>query len=186
MRDVKILWLMICLAALPFGASAAGRFALTSGDFANHGTIPMAQVFNRDGCEGKNLSPALHWSDAPAGTKSFAITIYDPDARGGWWHWLVFNIPANVGSLPAGAGSEHSTSLPRGAIQGRNDFGLGYYGGPCPPPGDAPHHYRITVYALRVSKLPLGANTSDAALAPYLRADVLAKAELTGRYGRNK
>lgn len=182
----KTLWLTACLTVIPLGASAAGGFTLRSPDFANRGTIPMAQVFNRSGCRGRNISPALQWSGAPADTKSYAVTIYDPDARDGWWHWLVFNIPADVTSLPADAGAEHSGKLPAGAVQARNDFGFAYYGGPCPPPGDPPHHYHVTVYALGVAKLPATSATTGGALARDLAAHALAKAQLVGLYGRSR
>lgn len=186
MRALKTCLLTACLMAAPLGGRAAGGFTLISPDFVNGGTIPMAQAFDRSGCRGKSLSPALRWSGAPSDTRSYAITIYDPDARGGWWHWLVFDIPANVSNLPAGAGAEHSRSLPRGAVQGRNSFGLEYYGGPCPPPGDAPHHYQITVYALGIAKLPESSSVTGAALARALAPHTLAKARLVGLYGRNQ
>jgi Raf kinase inhibitor-like YbhB/YbcL family protein len=169
-------------------AGSGGHFKVSSTDFKNGGTIPMAQVFNSFGCTGKDLSPALHWSGAPAGTKSFAVTIYDPDAPtgSGWWHWTVFNIPATVTGLPANAGAANSTTLPAGAVQGRTDFGVSNYGGPCPPVGDKPHHYQVTVYALKVDKLPLDSSASGAMVGYYLHFNTIAKARMTGRYGRTK
>lgn len=168
--------------------AAGGNFKVTSPDFVNGGTIKIAQVFNSFGCTGGDISPALHWSGAPAGTKSYALTIYDPDAPtgSGWWHWVVFNIPADVTGLPAGAGAADSHTLPAGAVQARTDFGFSHYGGPCPPVGDAPHHYQITVYALKVAKLPLGANASGALVGYYLHFNTLAKARLVGLFGRKK
>jgi Raf kinase inhibitor-like YbhB/YbcL family protein len=181
---------LIMLLALPaVGMAGSGtHFNVTSTDFRNGGTIPMAQVFNSFGCTGKNQSPGLHWSGAPAGTKSFAITIYDPDAPtgSGWWHWIVFNIPATVTSLPQNAGAANSTSMPAGAVQARTDFGVSNYGGPCPPMGDKPHHYQITVYALKVDKLQLDSSASGAMVGYYLHFNTLAKARITGRYGRPK
>lgn len=176
------------LLALPVAALAAGGFTLTSPDIRDGGTISMAQVFNGFGCKGQDISPALHWSGAPAGTQSFAVTIYDPDAPtgSGWWHWVVFNIPANVTGLPAGAGDAHAHTLPAGAVQARSDFGFSNYGGPCPPVGDAPHHYHVTVYALKVAKLPLDAAASGAMAGFYLHFNTLAEAHLVGLYGRSK
>lgn len=168
--------------------SAAGGFTVTSTEFTNGGTLAAAQVFNSFGCTGGNHSPSLSWTGAPAGTKSFAVTIYDPDAPtgSGWWHWTVFNIPAGVTHLPADAGGEKGTGLPAGAVQGRTDFGFSHFGGPCPPVGDAPHHYQVTVYALKVDKLQLDANASGAMVGYYLHMNALAKASITGLYGRAK
>ncbi|MGH8413804.1 MAG: YbhB/YbcL family Raf kinase inhibitor-like protein [Gammaproteobacteria bacterium] len=176
------------LLAIPAVTLAADNFTVTSPDFSDGGTIPMTQVFNSFGCAGGNHSPALHWSRAPAGTKSFAVTIYDPDAPtgSGWWHWTMFNIPATVTSLPADAGAEHSHTFPRGAVEGRTDFGFSRYGGPCPPVGDAPHHYQVTVYALKIAKLPLDSSASGAMVGYYLHFNTLAIARLTGLYGRLK
>jgi Raf kinase inhibitor-like YbhB/YbcL family protein len=103
--------------------------------------MALAQVLGS--CNGQNVSPALTWSGEPADTQSFAVTMVDTDARNGrgWWHWRVFNIPASVHGLAAGAGSEGSKDLSAGAIQGRTDFGFSHYGGPCPPVGDHRHHY---------------------------------------------
>lgn len=165
-------------------ALAAG-LKVTTSDFNNGGRIAMAQVFTD--CRGQNHSPALSWSGEPKGTQSFAITMFDPDAPtgSGFWHWTVFNIPASVHQLAAGAGAEGSSLLPAGAGEGRNDFGFSYYGGPCPPPGPA-HHYHITVYALKVAKLPLNAESSGAVIGFNLHFNTLAKGQLVGIYGLTK
>jgi Raf kinase inhibitor-like YbhB/YbcL family protein len=173
---------VLCLPAI--AASAAG-FTISTPDFRNGSAIPMAQVFNQSGCTGANQSPALSWAGEPAGTQSFAVTMFDPDAPtgSGWWHWTVFNIPANVHNLPANAGAVDSTQLPPGAMQGRNDYGFSSYGGPCPPVGP-PHHYIVTVYALKVPKLALNAQSSGAMVGFMLHANALATARTMGRYGR--
>ena len=164
-------------------AGAAGAMTLTSSEIKAGGKIGDEQVFNRFGCSGQNVSPSLAWSGAPKGTKSFAVSMYDPDAPtgSGWWHWWVVNIPADVTSLPKGAGG--GTGLPAGAMQGKTDFGANAYGGPCPPPGK-PHRYVITVFALGVDKLDVDQNASSAAIGFNANAHALAKATLTGLYGR--
>src|SRR6266567_2775664 len=130
------------LSLLGAAAANAQSMSLTSTDLKEGATIANEQVFKGFGCTGGNVSPALRWSGAPAGTKSFAVTMYDPDAPtgSGWWHWVVYNIPAAVTSLPAGAGDPGKNLLAAGATQGNTDFGAAGYGGPCPPPGDKPHH----------------------------------------------
>lgn len=170
----------VVLAAAP---GVAAGFTVTTPDFAEGGTIGMAQVHTR--CQGQNRSPALAWAGEPAGTQSFGVTMYDPDAPapGGWWHWTVFNIPAGVHGLAANAGAGTPGLLPAGAGEGRNDFGFSHYGGPCPPPG-APHRYEITVYALKTARLPLGPDSPGARVAAALRANALATARITGLYGR--
>jgi Raf kinase inhibitor-like YbhB/YbcL family protein len=161
-------------------------FRLTSTAFAPHGTLTDDQVFNSFGCSGKNLSPALHWSGAPQGTKSFALMLYDPDAPtgSGWWHWVVYNIPAGTTDLSTGAGAAGSTLLPSGALQGRTDFGTSGYGGPCPPAGDKPHRYIFTLYALKIEKLDVPADASPALIGFYVHANALAAAKITGLFGR--
>jgi len=160
-------------------------FKLTSPDIVDGQTIKPDQVFDSFGCTGKNISPALAWSDAPAGTKSFALMVHDPDAPtgSGWWHWVVYNIPANVSSLPAGAGAVTGGALPAGAIQGRTDYGTKGYGGPCPPPG-APHHYHFRLFALKVPTLELPEDASPALIGFNVNANALGKAEIVGLYGR--
>ena len=164
-------------------AGAASALTLTSPDVKQGGKIADEQVFNGFGCSGGNVSPELSWSGAPKGTKSFAISMFDPDAPtgSGWWHWWVVNIPSDVTSLPKGASG--GTGLPAGAMQGRTDFSANNYGGPCPPPGK-PHHYQITVYALDVDKLDVDQNASPAAIGFNAHAHTLAKTTLTGLYGR--
>jgi Raf kinase inhibitor-like YbhB/YbcL family protein len=176
------------IGALGASAAAAQSMSLTSADLKEGATIDKEQVFKGFGCTGGNVSPALSWSGAPEGTKSFAVTMYDPDAPtgSGWWHWVVFNIPASTTSLPKGVGNVQKKLLLEGTIQSRTDFGSDGYGGPCPPAGDKPHHYQITVFAVDVIKLPDAANDSaSAALVGFdLHFHTLAKATLTGLYGR--
>src|SRR6516162_7973359 len=165
---------------------ALAEFILSSTEVKSGSPMALAQAL--DSCNGRNISPALSWSGEPAGTQSFALTMVDTDARNGsgWWHWSLFNIPASVHGLAAGAGSEGSKNLPAGAIQGRTDFGFSHYGGPCPPVGDHPHHYEIRVYALKVTSLPLDETASGAQVGRSLGANTLATAKIVGRYGRSK
>lgn len=164
--------------------SACAEMRLTSPDMTEGGTLAPAQVFNGFGCEGGNLSPALEWTGAPEGTKSFVLTAYDPDAPtgSGWWHWTVFNIPADATGLPGGAAV--GTGLPEGAVEGRTDFGAPGFGGACPPPGAAPHHYIFTLFALKEAALPLDGGASGAMVGFMARANAIETATLTATYGR--
>jgi hypothetical protein len=166
-------------------AGAASALTLTSAEIKPGGKIADEQAFNSSGCTGQNVSPSLSWSGAPKGTKSFAISIYDPDAPtgSGFWHWVVANIPADTTSLAKGAGSSGG-AMPAGALQMHNDYGLAGYGGPCPPKGDKPHHYHITVFAVDTDKLDVDANTTAAVVGFNLHYHTLAKAQLIGLYGR--
>lgn len=160
---------------------------LRSDNFNDGDHLGIEHVGSEDhgfGCAGGNVSPALAWSGAPDATKSFAITCFDPDAPTdcGFWHWLLVNIPADVSSLPVGAGS--GASLPSGALQLRTDYGTHAYGGPCPPEGDKAHRYVFTVYALGLESLPVDADTSAAVVSFNLNANALEKATLTGLYKR--
>ena len=174
------------LAVVPVLAPGAGAFTLESTEVRHSGRMAEAQVYNGFGCNGGNVSPSLTWRDPPSGTKSFAVTMYDPDAPtgSGWWHWVVFNIPPSTTSLPAGAGDASGAKLPQGAIQGRTDFGSPGYGGPCPPQGDRPHRYVFTVHALKVDRIDADANASAAMVGFMLNANRLGKVTLTGTYGR--
>jgi Raf kinase inhibitor-like YbhB/YbcL family protein len=184
--------LLTSIAAFAVGVLAAGAvqaqsLTLTSPDIPEGGTIASEQVITGFGCTGGNTSPALNWSGAPAGTKSFAVSMFDPDAPtgSGFWHWVVFNIPAGTTSFAKGAGDVKKKLMPKGAIQSRTDFGTPGYGGPCPPAGDKPHHYQITVFAVDVDKLPFARNqNASAAMVGFdLHFHTLAKATLTGLFG---
>lgn len=172
-------------ASIAFTSAARAEMVLTSADMTEGGTLKPDQVFNGFGCDGGNLSPDLAWSGAPAGTQSFVVTAYDPDAPtgSGWWHWTAFNIPATTTALAAGAGSGKA-ELPEGMVQGRTDFGQSGFGGACPPPGDAPHHYIFTLYALKVASLPIDENASGAMVGFMAKANAIEAATLTATYGR--
>lgn len=180
-------FLVAALATLIASPSTGARetFRVTSPTVEDGGAMPASSVLNAFGCSGDNRSPALTWSGAPEGTESFAVTLYDPDAPtgSGWWHWVVFDIPASVTSLPEDAGGV-SGALPEGAVQSRTDFGAAGYGGPCPPEGRAPHRYVFTVHALAVAELPLDADASGAMVGFFLGQNTLATATLSARYGR--
>jgi Raf kinase inhibitor-like YbhB/YbcL family protein len=158
-------------------------FVLESPAFVTGDVLPQAQVYNGMGQTGANLSPALVWKGAPEGTRSFVVTVYDPDAPtgSGWWHWVVVNIPPQVTALPEGAGSGKG-GLPEGALQIRTDFGVPGYGGAAPPPGRV-HRYVFTVYALDVPKLDITADASPALVGFMIHHHQLGAASLTALYG---
>lgn len=181
----KLFTPVLCALGLNLGASfGVHALDLSSTDFGQGATLANAQVFQGFGCTGGNTSPALSWGDAPAGTKSFAVTAYDPDAPtgSGWWHWMAYDLPASLRSLPAGAGK--AGALPGGAKQGRNDYGAQEFGGACPPPGDKPHRYIFTVFALKVDKLEVPADASAALIGYMLNANKLATASTVALFGR--
>jgi len=151
-------------------------FTLTSNDITDGGVLPDAQVFAKG-----NTSPHLSWSGAPEGTKSYAVTCYDPDAPtgSGFWHWTVANIPADVTELKTGASSG---GLPAGAVEGRTDYGPAGFGGAAPPPGHGPHRYIFTVFAVDTEKLDVTPDNSGAVFGFNLHFHTLAKATITATY----
>ena len=167
--------------------NAAG-FQLNSPDIKAGSLIDKKFEFNGFGCSGENKSPALQWSGAPAGTKSFAVTVYDPDAPtgSGWWHWSVINVPADVATLQPDAGAAGGANLPKGASHVRIDYGVAAWGGMCPPPGDKPHRYIFTVHALKTEKLEIPADATAALTGYMINANALGKASFTATYGRPK
>jgi Raf kinase inhibitor-like YbhB/YbcL family protein len=184
-RLAAALAVLALAASASTGANAAeSAFKLTSSTI-KAGTLANEQVFNGFGCSGQNVSPALKWSGAPAGTQSFAVTVYDPDAPtgSGWWHWVVYDIPATTTELAEHAGNSGG-KLPTGALQGRTDFGSAGYGGPCPPAGDKPHRYIFTVYALKTAKLDVPADATAALIGFTIHGNRIASASFTARYGR--
>ena len=165
----------------------AAPFKLTSKDFKEGGAISDKQVFNSFGCSGGNVSPELEWSNPPAGTKSFVLMVHDPDAPtggAGFWHWVVYNIPADTKTLPQGAGKADNSAIPKGAAQGNTDFGSPGYGGPCPPSGN--HHYNFTLYALKTDKLELPPGATASFVGFNANGNMLGKATLTGMYQKKK
>ena len=186
---IRITALFIGIAIGGSALAAGPRFTLESPDVKPGKTIADEQVFNGFGCSGKNVSPALKWSGAPKGTKSYALLVHDPDAPtggAGWWHWIVANIPADASSLAKGAGKADGSALPKGALQVNTDFGGPGWGGPCPPEGDKPHRYNFTLHALKVDKLDLPAGATAALAGFMINANSIGKATLTGKYGRPK
>ncbi len=163
---------------------AQSTFTLSSNDLGGEATVN--EEFNGFGCTGENQSPQLSWKNAPEGTKSFAVTMYDPDAPtgSGWWHWVVFDIPSNTNELVSGAGNIKLNLTPEGTVQSITDYGANGYGGPCPPEGHGLHQYIITVYALKTDKLGLNESTNPAVVGYYLWNNTLAKASIVTYYKR--
>jgi hypothetical protein len=180
MRTILFLGALVAL-----NVHAAG-FTLTSADIKPNGTLDKKFEANTFGCNGENKSPALKWSGAPKDTKSFVVTVYDPDAPtgSGFWHWFVYNIPASVTELPANAGAQGGANLPKGAAMNRIDYGVAAWGGACPPEGDKPHRYVFTVYALKVDKLDLPPDATAAVAGFMTNASKIAQASFTAKYGR--
>ena len=173
---------LLCL-LLPASLAEAAGLKLASPDLAA-GQFAPRFIYDQSGCSGGNVSPALAWSDPPAGTKSFAVTVFDPDAPTGrgWWHWVVYDIPASLRALPQDAGAGAGSNLPQGARQTANDFGRPGYSGPCPPPG-SPHRYVFTLYALDAASIG-AAGGGPAEVAAGIKPHALAEASFTISYGR--
>lgn len=173
---MKTTLFLLASAALLCNATFAQTFTLKSTEVGGQAT--NKQFANVFGCKGENISPQLSWEHAPAGTQAYAVTIYDKDAPtgSGFWHWVIFNIPATVTELKSGAGDVSKPIAPKEAIQSITDFGFAGYGGPCPPPG-APHQYLVTVYALK-NKLTLDKNATPAVVGFTLNSSMLAKASI--------
>lgn len=180
----KYLSLALGLASIAAaGSAAAADFRVTSTSVAEGVALAPAQVFRGFGCDGGDRSPHLAWTGAPSGTRSFAITAYDPDAPtgSGWWHWNVVNIPADVAAVPEGASREHA--MPKGAMELRNDYGVVGFGGACPPPGEV-HRYIFTVHALGVEKLDIPKDASNALAGYMIHANAIAEAGITAVHTR--
>lgn len=175
------LWTLLVIAALARAEEKAMTLALTSSAFAHNGPIPA-----RFTCEGANVSPALAWSGLPAGTRSLALIVDDPDApdpaapRMTWVHWVLFNLPPSAKGLPEGVATQ---ALPSGARPGVNDFSTTAYGGPCPPVGR--HRYFHKLYALDTVLADLD-RPRKADLERAMKGHVLAEAQLVGTYQKSR
>lgn len=165
----------------------AGSLSLSSKDITQGEFMTKAQEFTGFGCAGADTSPQLTWSGAPKGTKSFAITAYDPDAPtgSGWWHWQILNIPVAVTELAAGAGDTKQNLAPVGSMQVENDYGSRGFGGACPPAGHGIHHYRFTVHALSTAKLELPENASGALAGYMINSKTLESSTIEALYQRD-
>jgi len=159
-------------------------FEVTSEDVGQGATLANDQVSGVFGAGGTDTSPQLEWSGFPEGTKSFAVTLYDPDAptASGFWHWAVCDIPADVTELPRGAGDADGSGLPSGAIQLRNDSGMRQFIGAAPPPGHGPHRYHFVVHAVDVESLGLDEMTPPALLGFTLFGHTLGRAMIVANY----
>jgi Raf kinase inhibitor-like YbhB/YbcL family protein len=178
--------IILGLGALAIASAQAAGFTLESTEIEPNSMIDKKFEANTFGCSGENKSPALKWSGAPKDTKSFVVTVYDPDAPtgSGFWHWFVYNIPANVTELPANAGAQGGANLPKGAAMNRIDYGFAAWGGVCPPEGDKPHRYIFTIYALKTDKLDLPSDATAAVAGFMTNANKIAQASFTAQYGR--
>ena len=159
---------------------------ITSSSFKDGDYLPMDHVLSAKygfGCSGGNQSPQLAWSGAPQGTRTFAVTCFDPDAPtgSGFWHWVVANIPASVMELPLDAGNPAAGKMPAGAVTMRNDVGSNEYVGPCPPQGEHPHRYFFTVFAVG-GELQVNEQTTPAVCGFQLHFNTLDKAELVALF----
>ncbi|MFB8003497.1 YbhB/YbcL family Raf kinase inhibitor-like protein [Nocardia sp. NPDC056000] len=157
----------------------AAAFTLTSTTVSDGAAWPPAQ-WSSGAPDGKDVSPQLNWSGAPAGTKSYAVTVYDPDAPtgSGFWHWAVANIPATITTLAEGAGDDAGSGLPAGAFQLPNDARLPRYIGAAPPAGHGAHRYFVTVHALDVEDIGIAADSTPALLGFMIAGHILGRATL--------
>ncbi len=164
----------------------AQALEIKSADIKPGSTINKEHIFNSFGCAGKNISPRISWKDAPKETKSFALTVYDPDAPtgSGWWHWVLVNIPAKYTRLPSDFGKEDKFDLKDDIKQVRNDFGFYKYGGSCPPIGDKPHRYIFTIHALKVDKLDIDSTATAAFAGYFINQNTIEKKSFEAFFGR--
>jgi Raf kinase inhibitor-like YbhB/YbcL family protein len=177
--SISILTVLFCI-----GVASAEVFTLKSDQMG--GQLTIDQVANVFGCTGKNISPQLKWVNAPKTTKSFALMVYDPDAPtgSGWWHWVIFNIPAETTELVTDAGNLAKNLAPKGSVQSMTDYGKPGFGGACPPVGDKPHRYIFTLFALDVPKIDLDEKANAALVGFMVNSHAIAKASLISYYGR--
>jgi len=180
-RDcILLLAVVVCLWVVQKDATGGENMEISSSAFKDGEKIPIQYVM--PGAGGKNISIPLAWRNGPAGTKSFSLSIVDPHpVAQNWVHWLVINIPPQATTIEEGASKK---KMPKGSVELKNSFGDVGYGGPQPPKGTGDHPYVVTLYALNVEKLDLGANTSLSAFKKAIEGKVIGSASITGKYGR--
>lgn len=179
---MKKLFLLLVILLFAIGGITMSNttFKLSSETIKNNETLPNEQVLNAFGCTGGNISPDLKWEGAPAGTKSFALLVHDPDAPRafGWWHWLIINIPSTINEIKKGE------KLAPPAIETITDFNTTGYGGACPPVGHGVHHYNFTIHALDVEKIDADKNTDPNEIEKLVKAHSIAHSTITALYQR--
>jgi Raf kinase inhibitor-like YbhB/YbcL family protein len=175
---------LLLLASFPVFSSS---FSLSSSDIKAGEFMSSQFEFTGFGCDGGDQSPNLKWTGAPEGTKSFAVTVYDPDAPtgSGWWHWQLINISATVAELPTNAGSVSVDLAPEGSQHIINDYGSAGFGGACPPVGHGAHRYQFTVHALSVELLDLPENASGALTGYMINANTIESSTIEAFYKRD-
>ena len=180
-------FLIAAIIVLLSSPAMATELSLKSAEISDGTGASSTMEYNAGACHGENRSPELSWSGEPDTTQSFVVSMFDPDAPypGGWLHWMVLNIPADTHVLRSGAGGDNAASLPEGVVQLKNSYGTQGYGGPCPPRGDKPHRYEITLYAMPQgsTNVPVGQTAQDTVA--WLKSNALASSQITLTYQRN-
>lgn len=162
------------------------NFRLWSSEFSDNGVLTKDHEFNSFGGNGKNLSPEIEWNNPPVDTKSFALTVYDPDAPtgSGFWHWVLLNISSDVRKLEQNAGDLANKLAPSGALQILNDYGFQGFGGACPPIGDKPHQYEFSLHALNIEKLDVDEKCTNAVARFLINQHSIEKVKIVAHYQR--
>jgi Raf kinase inhibitor-like YbhB/YbcL family protein len=179
--------LAVLFVAPKLTGSAAGAepFQVNVAGLKANEVVPARFVYNHSGCSGENRSPEISWSGVPASAKSLAIVVWDQDApaSGGFYHWVIVNLPVETTKLLEGAGNVSNRKAPSGSIQLVNDWGEPGYGGPCPP-GNSRHRYHFIVYALSAQQLPITARSKISEATAAIKKNTVASAELVLVYGK--
>ena len=188
MQHPRLRLLGVALALIGSTSGCSPSFRISSSDLPEGQSFGWRYIANASGCHGANESPALAWTGVPTGTRSFAVTMYDPykPPVSGWFHWIVYDLPASATGLPRNAGAAGGAGLPSGTKQGvpDGDAPEPHYYGPCPPVGDPAHRYVITVYALKVDHLNLPPSATAADLDYAANSQMISKASLVRLYQR--
>ena len=178
---------VLCVVAPELTRSAAGAeaFQVNVAGLKANDVVPARFVYNHSGCSGENISPEISWSGVPASAKSLAIVVWDQDApvSGGFYHWVIVNLPVGTKKLLEGAGNLSNHKAPSGLIQLVNDWGEPGYGGPCPP-GNSRHRYHFIVYALSAQQLPITSRSKTSEATAAIKKSTVASAELVLVYGK--